>query len=53
MARLGDSYSAIGTKAMAKAVWWRALAILEELRGHVSRGRAGVAPYRPWYCSRS
>ncbi len=43
----GDIYSAIGNKAMAKAVWRRALAILEELQdlgADEVRSRLGVAP---------
>jgi hypothetical protein len=46
-ARLGDIYSAAGNNAMAKAVWRRALAILEELRdlgADEVRSRLGVAP---------
>ena len=47
LARLGDIYSAVGNKAMAKAVWRRALAILEELHdlgADEVRSRLGVAP---------
>jgi predicted negative regulator of RcsB-dependent stress response len=45
--RLGDIYSAIGNKAMAKAVWRRALAILEELHdlgAEEVRSRLGAKP---------
>ena len=47
LARLGDIYSAVGNKAMAKAVWRRALAILEELHdlgADEVRSRLGIAP---------
>jgi tetratricopeptide (TPR) repeat protein len=47
LARLGDIYSAVGNKAMAKAVWRRALAILEELHdlgAEEVRSRLGAAP---------
>ena len=47
LARLGDIYSAIGNKAMAKAVWRRALAILEDLHdlgADEVRSRLGAKP---------
>ena len=47
LARLGDIYSSIGNKAMAKAVWRRALAILEELHdlgAEEVRSRLGAKP---------
>ena len=47
LARLGDIYSPIGNKALAKAVWRRAPAILEELRGlgaEEVRSRLGAMP---------
>ena len=50
LARLGPIYSAVGNKAMAKAVWRRALAILEELHdlgAEEVRSRLGTAPGAP------
>ena len=50
LARLGDIDSAVGNKAMAKAVWRRALAILEELHdlgADEVRSRLGIAPGSP------
>jgi hypothetical protein len=47
LARLKDTYSAMGNKAMAKAVWRGALAILEELRdlgAEEVRSRLGAKP---------
>ena len=47
LARLGDIYSPIGNKALAKAVWRRAPAILEELHGlgaEEVRSRLGTKP---------
>jgi len=47
LARLGDIYRAIGNNAIAKAVWRRASAILEEshyLGAEEVRSRLGAKP---------